>query len=165
MSEGSEGSSHEEHDGKWRALTIGGNQAFHAQDFAAARELYERSIKEAERIWRVACCGDESAAAIAPTLLIIAEHNLASLDRAVSQSEASDRRLERVWQRMVNAAHNVEVPAALRGMARGAIKYAMAEWIEHASRPPRDGQRQLWTLDAADEAAGARVRSERNTSS
>jgi hypothetical protein len=80
----------------------------------------------------------------------------------VSESAASDRRLERVWQRMVNAAHDAQVPEVLRGMARGAIKYAMAEWVEHASRPPRDRPRALWTLDAATPDAAARAPRGRN---
>lgn len=123
-------------DGKWRALSMAGNEAFHRGDDLTARALYTLALDEALRILSLARTGHTTAMGIAPVLHTVSCHNLAELERRAGQPENDARSsylLGRALELLVDIARDDSLPIALRASSVGNLKHALTELVEHSS--------------------------------
>lgn len=128
-------------DGKWRALSTAGNEAFHRGDDVTARALYALALDEALQILSLAKSGHTTAMAIAPVLHTIACHNLAELERRAGRPENDARSsylLGRALELLVDLARDDSLPIALRASSVDNLKHALTELVEHSSEKSAD---------------------------
>ena len=103
-----------QHDARFRQLTERGNQAFAAGDQGAACSFYDEALEEAQAVFGRACTEGGTAVLVAPMILNIACHNLASARSLIHDEDGARALLVQAVESLTEAAATVTFPLAMR---------------------------------------------------
>jgi hypothetical protein len=112
---------------RWQRLTSTANRAFASDRVDAARRLYERALREAERLLAAANGGELNVPAA--VILNISCHNLAVLLERIGDVRAAGALYCRAFTQLSVVALSTEVPAGVRSecakhLMRAALAFA-----------------------------------------
>lgn len=141
------------HDQLWLELTEAANQAIRDGAADRARPLYERALREAERLF--ATLDAQGTAVPLPAILNIACHNLAQM-HALAGDEAGAGRLRMLaFERLIGAAQRPATPIGLRVACVQHLRFTLSGLLPHLERQPDPRPAPQACLDRLHEVAAA----------